>query len=167
MPSVTNLKLVPPCIGRGLRSDADIAAEVRQQVLRRIMWADLDTVGVEVRDGVVTLIGQLERASLIPVTVNRRELDTVPMAQWNAAVAVNLTGPSNPGQVLPVVLQAVCDSPSPRLTGLTIPLAGSRQPLPGSNDGNDRNLRARSCVRRVSPWRTQQGWTTQAPSAAC
>jgi BON domain-containing protein len=30
---------------------------------------DPDTIGVEVRDGVVTLTGQLERRSLIPITV--------------------------------------------------------------------------------------------------
>jgi CBS-domain-containing membrane protein len=61
-----------------LRSDADIAREVRQQVLLRAMWMDPDTVVVEVRDGVVTLTGQLERRSLIPITVNLvRGLDGV------------------------------------------------------------------------------------------
>jgi CBS-domain-containing membrane protein len=61
-----------------LRSDAEIAAEVRQRVLRRALWVDPDTVGVEVRDGVVTLTGQLERASLIPILVNLvRGLDGV------------------------------------------------------------------------------------------
>jgi CBS-domain-containing membrane protein len=52
-----------------LRSDADIAREVRQHVLVRSMWLDPDTVTVEVRDGVVTLSGQLERGSLIPIVV--------------------------------------------------------------------------------------------------
>jgi CBS-domain-containing membrane protein len=61
-----------------LRSDADIAREVRQQVLVRAMWIDPDTVRVNVRDGVVTLTGQLERRSLIPNTVNLvRGLDGV------------------------------------------------------------------------------------------
>ena len=61
-----------------LRADADIAAEVRQQVLTRAMWIDPDTVAVEVRDGVVTLTGQLERRSLIPITVSLvRGLDGV------------------------------------------------------------------------------------------
>jgi CBS domain-containing protein len=61
-----------------LRSDADITREVRQQVLLRTMWIDPDTVGVEVRDGVVILTGQLERASLIPITVHLvRGLDGV------------------------------------------------------------------------------------------
>jgi CBS-domain-containing membrane protein len=53
-----------------LRSDAEIAQEVRQDVLARAMWVDPDTVTVQVRDGVVTLTGQLERRSLIPITVS-------------------------------------------------------------------------------------------------
>jgi CBS-domain-containing membrane protein len=61
-----------------LRSDADIAREIRQQVLRRAMWMDPDTIAIDVRDGVVTLTGQLERSSLIPITVNLvRGLDGV------------------------------------------------------------------------------------------
>ena len=44
-----------------LRPDADIAREIRQEVLLRSMWMDPDTVVVDVRDGVVTLTGQLER----------------------------------------------------------------------------------------------------------
>jgi CBS-domain-containing membrane protein len=53
-----------------LRADADIAAEVRQQVLTRAMWIDPDDLLVEVRDGVVSLTGQLERRSLIPILVS-------------------------------------------------------------------------------------------------
>ena len=53
-----------------LRSDAEIAQEVRQEVLLRAMWVDPDTVTVKVRDGVVTLIGELERRSLIPIAVS-------------------------------------------------------------------------------------------------
>jgi CBS domain-containing protein len=61
-----------------LRSDADIATEVRQQVLRRTMWIDPDTIAVGVRDGVVTLAGRLERSSLIPIVVGLvRGLDGV------------------------------------------------------------------------------------------
>jgi CBS domain-containing protein len=50
-----------------LREDAEIAHEVREDVIRRTLWIDPDTVTVTVRDGVVTLDGQLERRSLIPV----------------------------------------------------------------------------------------------------
>jgi CBS-domain-containing membrane protein len=61
-----------------LRSDTEIADEVRQQVLVRGMWIDPDTVVVEVRDGVVTLSGQLERSSLIPIVASlTRSLDGV------------------------------------------------------------------------------------------
>jgi CBS domain-containing protein len=61
-----------------LRSDADIAREIRQQVLMRAMWMNPDTVAIDVRDGVVTLTGQLERRSLIPITVSLvRGLDGV------------------------------------------------------------------------------------------
>jgi osmotically-inducible protein OsmY len=52
-----------------LRSDAEIAQEVRQEVLLRAMWVNPDTVTVNVRDGAVTLTGQLERRSLIPIAV--------------------------------------------------------------------------------------------------
>jgi CBS-domain-containing membrane protein len=53
-----------------LRSDAEIAQEVRQEVLVRAMWVNPDTVTVKVRDGIVTLTGQLERLSLIPIAVS-------------------------------------------------------------------------------------------------
>jgi osmotically-inducible protein OsmY len=47
-------------------------------VLRRALWVDPDTIGVQVRDGVVTLTGQLERRSLIPIAVHLvRGLDGV------------------------------------------------------------------------------------------
>ena len=50
-----------------LRDDADIEHEVREDVVRRTLWIDPDTVVVSVHDGVVRLEGQLERRSLIPV----------------------------------------------------------------------------------------------------
>ena len=50
-----------------LREDADIEREVREDVVRRTLWIDPDTVTVRVRDGIVRLEGQLERRSLIPV----------------------------------------------------------------------------------------------------
>ena len=50
-----------------LREDADIEREVREDVVRRTLWIDTDTVTVTVLDGVVRLEGQLERRSLIPV----------------------------------------------------------------------------------------------------
>ena len=53
-----------------LRSDADITQEIREQVLLRSMWMDPDTIVVDVRDGGVTLLGQVERRTLIPITVS-------------------------------------------------------------------------------------------------
>jgi CBS-domain-containing membrane protein len=53
-----------------LRSDAEITQEVRQEVLVRALWVDPDSVTIQVRDGVVTLTGRLERRSLIPIAVS-------------------------------------------------------------------------------------------------
>jgi CBS-domain-containing membrane protein len=50
-----------------LRDDDDIATEVREDIVRRTLWIEPDTIRVMVRDGVVRLEGQLERRSLIPV----------------------------------------------------------------------------------------------------
>lgn len=50
-----------------LRDDAEIAAEIREDVIRRTLWIEPDTIRVMVRNGVVTLEGQLERRSLIPL----------------------------------------------------------------------------------------------------
>lgn len=50
-----------------LRDDADIEHEVREDVIRRTLWIDPDTVSVAVHDGVVRIDGQLERRSLMSV----------------------------------------------------------------------------------------------------
>lgn len=50
-----------------LRDDVEIAGEIREDVIRRTLWIEPDTIRVMVRDGVVTLEGQLERRSLIPL----------------------------------------------------------------------------------------------------
>ncbi|WP_030681150.1 CBS domain-containing protein [Streptomyces sp. NRRL B-1347] len=52
-----------------LRPDAEIRREVVQQVLVDTLWLAPQTVDVEVLDGVVTLCGQLERRSEVPVAV--------------------------------------------------------------------------------------------------
>jgi len=52
-----------------LRSDAEIARTVRQDVVRRTLWIDPLTIGVVVRSGVVTLEGRVERRSLIAVLI--------------------------------------------------------------------------------------------------
>jgi CBS domain-containing protein len=50
-----------------LRDDAEIAREVREDVIRRTLWMEPQAVTVNVREGVVTLEGQVERRSLIPI----------------------------------------------------------------------------------------------------
>jgi CBS-domain-containing membrane protein len=47
-----------------LRDDAEIAREVREDVIRRTLWIDPDTIRIVVRDGVVTMEGQAEYPSL-------------------------------------------------------------------------------------------------------
>lgn len=48
-----------------LREDAEIADEIRDDVIQRTLWMDATTIKVVVSDGVVTLAGQVERRSLI------------------------------------------------------------------------------------------------------
>ncbi len=50
-----------------LRTDAEIASEIREDVIRRTLWIEPDTIRVMVHDGIATLEGQVERDSLIPV----------------------------------------------------------------------------------------------------
>lgn len=50
-----------------LRADAEIADEIREDVIRRTLWIEPDTIRVMVLDGVVTLEGLLERRSLAHV----------------------------------------------------------------------------------------------------
>ncbi|MCG3042794.1 CBS domain-containing protein [Streptomyces sp. S1A] len=65
-------------LGVFLRPDADIRAQVVDEVLIRSLWLSPDTVSVSVAEGVVTLTGQVERRSEIPVaTALIRRLDGV------------------------------------------------------------------------------------------
>jgi hypothetical protein len=52
-----------------LRNDADIADEIVREVFERNLGITVNptTVTVEVRDGVVTLRGEFERKSMIPI----------------------------------------------------------------------------------------------------
>ena len=52
-----------------LRPDSDIRAEIVDEIIREHLWLDPDTLRVTVEEGVVTLEGQLERASLVPILV--------------------------------------------------------------------------------------------------
>ncbi|MEY9877558.1 CBS-domain-containing membrane protein [Streptacidiphilus sp. MAP12-33] len=50
-----------------LRNDRAIRGEIIAEVLQRVMMIEPATVSVEVKDGVVTMRGQLERKSMIPI----------------------------------------------------------------------------------------------------
>jgi CBS domain-containing protein len=47
-----------------LRDDAEIARELREDVIRRTLWIDPDTIQIVVRDGIVTMEGQVEHRDL-------------------------------------------------------------------------------------------------------
>ena len=52
------------------RSDAEIAHEIREDIIKRTMWLEAGTIGVEVEDGEVHLTGKVEcrgDAELLPV----------------------------------------------------------------------------------------------------
>ncbi|UBU08761.1 CBS domain-containing protein [Nonomuraea gerenzanensis] len=52
-----------------LRPDEEIAAEIRDDVLDRSLWVDTDGVRVEVRQGIVTLTGWMERRTEAAIAV--------------------------------------------------------------------------------------------------
>ncbi|MFJ9898295.1 CBS domain-containing protein [Streptomyces sp. NPDC091280] len=69
-----------------LRPDAEIRTVVEQDVLQRALWVPAHTVEVSVVDGVVTLVGQMERRSETEIAVSMTEqIDGV------VAVVDNLT----------------------------------------------------------------------------
>jgi CBS domain-containing protein len=57
-----------------VRSDAELEREIREDVLRRMMWMEPGMVGVEVADGEVRLTGEVETktdAEILPRLVHR------------------------------------------------------------------------------------------------
>jgi CBS-domain-containing membrane protein len=56
-----------------LRDDTDIRREIRGEVLADLVGVEPSQVHVEVDDGVVTLLGRLDRRSLVPVTIRQIE----------------------------------------------------------------------------------------------
>jgi osmotically-inducible protein OsmY len=79
MPVVDDLGRLVGMVTRGdllkvfLREDGDIRREIQQQVLTDIAGVQPTQVAVEVDDGVVTLLGEVERASSIPGIVRQVE----------------------------------------------------------------------------------------------
>lgn len=53
-----------------LRDDGEIRDEIENDVIKRSLWEDPSRVRVEVTDGVVTLSGQVELDTLVPITAN-------------------------------------------------------------------------------------------------
>ncbi|MGX1887821.1 CBS domain-containing protein [Streptomyces sp. NPDC055287] len=87
-----------------IRTDAEIRAEVEQDVLGRILGLDEGTVAVEVRDGAVTLRGQIPEPGLLPVIVALSQgIDGVVAVDTHltAAQASGLPCAPNPGGVSP------------------------------------------------------------------
>ena len=57
-----------------VRSDEELAREIREEVIRRTLWLEPDAIQIEVHDGEVRLSGQVESktdAELIPSFVQR------------------------------------------------------------------------------------------------
>ncbi|QWB27736.1 MULTISPECIES: CBS domain-containing protein [Streptomyces] len=50
-----------------LRADEELAEEIRRQVVACLFPAPVEPIGVDVRDGVVTLTGRIRDTSLVPV----------------------------------------------------------------------------------------------------
>ncbi|MGX4689076.1 CBS domain-containing protein [Streptomyces sp. JNUCC 63] len=73
LPVVDDKGLLEGMVSRGdllkvfLRSDDDIAEEVRREIVSYLFRAPSGPVHVEVRDGVVTLTGRIRDTSLVPV----------------------------------------------------------------------------------------------------
>lgn len=65
-----------------LREDAEIADEIREDVIQRTLWIDVSTIRVVVSDGVVTLDGTVERKSLIAL-IERLVLSTDGVVAFN------------------------------------------------------------------------------------
>ncbi|MFF5159558.1 CBS domain-containing protein [Streptomyces sp. NPDC000348] len=79
-----------------LRTDEELAGEVRREVVDRLFPGPAGPVGVEVADGVVTLTGRVRDASLVPVAAR-----AVRAVEGVVDVAFRLTGggpgPRRPG----------------------------------------------------------------------
>jgi CBS-domain-containing membrane protein len=69
-----------------LRSDAEIAEEVRREVVAYLFGEDAPGLQVEVDNGVVTLTGKLEDTTLVPVAARlARAVEGVVDVQWDVS----------------------------------------------------------------------------------
>ena len=73
-----------------LRDDAEIARELREDVIRRTLWIDPDTIRILVRDGIVTMEGQVEHRDL------RSFLERLVLSrprEWSPSITASRTCP--------------------------------------------------------------------------
>jgi CBS-domain-containing membrane protein len=77
-----------------LRSEEDIAEEVRREVVDHLFSAPAEPIRVEVRDGVVTLSGHIRDTSLVPVAARlTRAVEGVVDVEWDLATGSAPTDP--------------------------------------------------------------------------
>ncbi|WP_327426095.1 MULTISPECIES: CBS domain-containing protein [unclassified Streptomyces] len=95
LPVVDDMGKLEGVVSRGdllkvfLRDDEDIAEEVQREIVSYLFRAPLSPVRVQVRDGVVTLAGQIRDTSLVPVAAR-----LVRAVEGVVDVEFELTGPS-------------------------------------------------------------------------
>ncbi|WP_369254658.1 CBS domain-containing protein [Streptomyces sp. R35] len=95
LPVVDDMGKLEGVVSRGdllkvfLRDDEDIAEEVQREIVSYLFRAPSSPVRVQVRDGVVTLAGQIRDTSLVPVAAR-----LVRAVEGVVDVEFELTGPS-------------------------------------------------------------------------
>ncbi|MFC7263379.1 CBS domain-containing protein [Streptomyces lutosisoli] len=95
LPVVDDMGKLEGVVSRGdllkvfLRDDEDIAEEVQREIVSYLFRAPLSAVRVQVRDGVVTLAGQIRDTSLVPVAAR-----LVRAVEGVVDVEFELTGPA-------------------------------------------------------------------------
>lgn len=95
LPVVDDMGLLEGVVSRGdllkvfLRDDADIAEEVRREVVSYLFRAPSSPVRVQVQEGVVTLAGRVRDTSLVPVAAR-----LVRAVEGVVDVEFELTGPA-------------------------------------------------------------------------
>ncbi|HUJ06514.1 MAG TPA: CBS domain-containing protein [Streptosporangiaceae bacterium] len=73
-----------------LRTDEEIAAEIRSHVITQYLGLDPDRVDIAVKDGVVTLRGEVEHKSMVPLAIRMaRDVDGVVDVAAGLAYAID------------------------------------------------------------------------------
>ncbi|MFD4950770.1 CBS domain-containing protein [Streptomyces sp. NPDC058451] len=100
LPVVTGEGLLEGMVSRGdllkvfMRSDDDLAEEIRREIVSHLFPAPLEPVHVGVVDGVVTLTGRIRDTSLVPVAARLvRAVEGVVDVECDLASGPAVTGP--------------------------------------------------------------------------